>query len=81
MYKLYDAASGESIGMLSEDQLSFLIENLEEESATDRDYYINRATIDMFQGQGAEAELLTMLRNAMGDRPDMDIRWDSTPAA
>jgi hypothetical protein len=79
-YNLYDAASGEPIGTLTEEQLDFLIDHLEEESATDQDYYINRATIDMFVRQGADDALLTMLRDAMGDRQDMDIRWDSKTA-
>ena len=57
MYKLYDAASGESIGTLTEAQLGFLIDQLEEESATDRDYYINRATLDMFENAGADPAL------------------------
>ena len=80
MYKLYDAVSGEMIGTLTEQQLYFLVDHLEEESATDQDYYINTATVDMFQSDGADAELLAILRNALGDRPDMDIRWDSTPS-
>lgn len=80
MYKLYDAGSGDVIGTLTGQQLYFLIDHLEEESATDKDYYINMATVDMFQNDGADAELLAMLRNAMGGREDMDIRWDSIPS-
>lgn len=77
MYQLYDANTGEVIGSLTEEQLEFLVKQMEEESATDRDYYINRTTLDMFERRGADIDLMTMLRTAMGDRQDMDIRWDS----
>lgn len=78
MYKLYDAGSGEVIGTLNDQQLRFLIDHLEEESAADRDYYINTVTLDMFAANGADTDLLSMLRDALGNRQDMDIRWDTT---
>ena len=58
-----------------QDDRSGLPTQLEEESLEDTDYYINPATLDMFEERGADAGLLTMLRNALGDREDMDIRW------
>ena len=75
MYSLFDAGSGDAIGKLTEKQLQFLIDQLEEESLEDQDYYINIATLAMFENKGADAELMTMLRTAMGDRQEMDIRW------
>ena len=75
MYSLFDAGSGDAIGKLTEKQLQFLIDQLEEESLEDQDYYINIATLAMFESKGADAELMTMLRTAMGDRQEMDIRW------
>lgn len=78
MYKLYDAGSGEVIGSLNDQQLRFLIDHLEEESAADRDYYINTVTLDMFAANGADTDLLSMLRDALGNRQDMDVRWDTT---
>jgi processive 1,2-diacylglycerol beta-glucosyltransferase len=75
MIKLIDVQSGAEIGEISQAQLDFLISQLEEESATDRDYYINVTTIDYFAQQGADAALISLLRSALGDRPDMDIRW------
>ncbi len=77
MYTLYDAGSGDAIGTLTEKQLQFLIDQLEEESLEDQDYYINVATLDMFESKGADAELMSMLRTAMGARQEMDIRWSS----
>ena len=66
------------VGELTEDQLDVLIDNLEEEWTDDRDYYINRAMIDMLQAKGADTGLLNMLRAAIGDKEDVDILWVDT---
>lgn len=75
MIKLYDAESNAEIGEITQSQLDFLTSQLEEESATDTDYYVNVDTIDYFAQQGADAALVALLRAALGSRPDMDIRW------
>ena len=75
MIKLFDAQSNAEIGAISEAQFDFLKGQLEEESATDTDYYINADTLDYFAEQGADAALVALLRDALGSRPDMDIRW------
>jgi hypothetical protein len=66
------------VGELTEDQLDVLIDNLEEEWTEDRDYYINRAMIDMLQAKGADSGLLNMLREALGTKQDVDILWVDT---
>jgi processive 1,2-diacylglycerol beta-glucosyltransferase len=76
--RLYDAATDAQIGTLTESQLQFLVDHLEEESRHDRDYYISRATLEMFGEAGADPQLLELLRRAMGDREDMDVRWETT---
>jgi hypothetical protein len=73
MITIYDSQSGSQIGLLTEAQFQFLTDHLEEESAEDQDYYINVATID---AQGADPELIAMLRRALGTREEMDIRWE-----
>jgi processive 1,2-diacylglycerol beta-glucosyltransferase len=76
MIRLYDTETGENVGEISEAQLIFMVEQLEEESAEDRDYYINRLTLDMFTDRGADPALVTLLGNALGQRDDMEIRWE-----
>jgi hypothetical protein len=66
------------IGELSEEQLDVLVDNLEEEWTEDRDYYINKAMIDMLQAKGADSALLQMLRTALGIKEDVDILWVDT---
>jgi processive 1,2-diacylglycerol beta-glucosyltransferase len=76
MPRLYFPDSGETIGEISDEQLQFLIDQLEEESLDDQDYYINQETIEMFRERGCDEELLGLLQNAIGDKEDIDIAWE-----
>ena len=75
MIELRDKETGRSLGSISEEQLQFLVDQLEEESPTDTDYYLNAATLDMFVGKGIDPQLLALLRGALGNREDMEIEW------
>jgi len=75
MIELRDAESNQVIGSLTDAQLAFLIDQLEEESAEDQDYYLNRETLDLLAEAGGDDALLAMLRQAMGEREEMEIRW------
>ena len=75
MIQLYDAQRGDRLGAISEEQFQQLVDALEEESTTDRDYYLNVATIDMLEVGGAAAQLVGLLREALAGREGMDIRW------
>jgi hypothetical protein len=74
--RVFDVATNHQLGTLTEPQLQFLIDHLEEESTEDRDYYINRATLESFESAGADPGLLELFRKALGDREEMDIRWE-----
>ena len=75
MIQLYDKETGASLGAITEEQLQFLVDQLEEESPEDRDYYINEPTLDAFEEAGADPALVTLLRKALGEREEMEIRW------
>lgn len=75
MVRFFDKASGAEIGTVNDEQFQILADQLEEESRTDDDYYINRETVYMLEQEGADPALIAILRQAMGDRDDMDIRW------
>lgn len=77
MIKVYDTSNDAFLGEISEAHLQFMMDQLEEESARDRDYYINRPTLELFAQRGADTELLTFLRNALGEREEMEIRWQA----
>ena len=54
MVELRDAERDTQLGTITEQQLKFLIDALEEESMSDNDYYISADTIDMLETEGAE---------------------------
>jgi processive 1,2-diacylglycerol beta-glucosyltransferase len=64
------------IGQISDTQLQFLVQQLEEEHDEDRDYYIDRETLEMFEENGGDPELVEMLRKALGDSEALDIEWE-----
>jgi processive 1,2-diacylglycerol beta-glucosyltransferase len=75
MIQLHDKDSGARIGTITEAQLQFLIDQLEEETRDDQDYYINDTTLDLFEQQGADKALVALLRKALAGRNEMEIRW------
>jgi hypothetical protein len=76
MVKIFNKDTGDLIGEITESQLQFLIDNLEEESDDDVDYYINIPTIESFGEKGAEAGLIEVLKKGLGDKEDMEIRYE-----
>jgi hypothetical protein len=64
------------IGEITDKQLAFLVEQLEEEHEEDQDYYIDRDTLELMSDNGADPELLAMLEKAIGDDESMDIAWE-----
>jgi hypothetical protein len=75
MIQLYDAERNDRIGVITDAQLQRLADSLEEESSSDQDYYITSDTIDLLEEDGADAELVGILRAALEGREGMDIRW------
>ena len=73
--ELLDAETGRHVGRITSAQLQWLIDQLEEESEEDHDYYIDGPTLDMLQEAGADPALILMLRTALGSREGIEIRW------
>ncbi len=74
--QLFDNESGDPIGAITREQLDFLIDQLAEEALDDRDYHINRPTIDMLDEEHGQTDLVELLREALGNRDEMEIRWE-----
>jgi hypothetical protein len=75
MIDLYMSATNELLGSITESELQVLVDRLEEESATDQDYYIDQATIDLLGDGRASDHLLGLLRTAVGSTAGVEIRW------
>jgi hypothetical protein len=75
MIELRDKNTGKSIGLITDDQLQYLADHLEEESGVDTDYYLNTATLEMFEENSIDPQLLNLLRQGLGGRDEMEIEW------
>jgi processive 1,2-diacylglycerol beta-glucosyltransferase len=75
LVNLYAQETGEQVGAINEAQFQFLVDQLEEESLEDRDYAITPMTVEFLAGQGADPELVNLLRQALGDRSEVNVRW------
>lgn len=75
MPRILDKESGRLAGSITDNELQFLIDQFEEESSSDRDYYVDRDTIEMLEAAGAGDGLLKVLRDALGTRDSADIVW------
>ena len=75
MIQLSDKENGTPLGTISEADLQFLIDNLEEEWAEDTDYYLNRTTFEMLKKKGAGQSLLDILEPVFKQREDIEIEW------
>jgi len=79
MVYLYNQSSDELLGEINEDELQFLIDQMEEESTKDRDYSITRMEIAYFSEHGASPHLITLLNQALGNQSEVIILWSRTP--
>ena len=76
LIQLRDKTTNALLGTIDDDDLKFLVDELEEESPTDQDYYFDSATIDMLEDDGAPATLVALLRQVLGSQDGMEIRWE-----
>jgi processive 1,2-diacylglycerol beta-glucosyltransferase len=75
MATLRDKESGTTLGVVSDADLEFLIQQLEETSVSDNDYYVDDATIEMLDAAGAAPALITVLREALAGREGLEVQW------
>jgi processive 1,2-diacylglycerol beta-glucosyltransferase len=78
MVKLFDKDTSVFLGTITAAQLKYLIDQLEEEDLEDRDYAITPMTLSLFEGEGADPVLISVLRSALGDREEMTIIWEES---
>jgi hypothetical protein len=73
--RLYDKESKKSLGEITPQQLEVLRDMLEEEDSEDRDYFVSPEVLDYLEENGADATLIKMLRDAVGDGEGIDVEW------
>ncbi len=80
MVKLFEKSANRYLGEISEEELQFLIDNLEEESLTDVDYYINTTMLDNLKEKGLSDNLANLIQTAMGVKTEVEIRFERAPS-
>jgi len=75
MIDLYNAETNDLLGSITDADLQVIIDALEEESAEDQDYYIDKATLDYMADGRLSDHLLAILRRAVGEKDGVEIRW------
>jgi len=76
MATLVDKETGRVVGTISDEQLEYLQNTHEEESPDDQDYWFDVASLDILEEGGADSALMAILRTALGDRDEMELRWE-----
>jgi len=77
MIELRDKNTNERLGTIDDSELKFLVDELEEESETDRDYYFDADTVDMLEADGASPALVALFRRILGSQAQdgIEITW------
>jgi processive 1,2-diacylglycerol beta-glucosyltransferase len=75
MINLLEKGTNKSLGQISEEQLQYLIDNLEEEWLEDQDYAITPLLLQVFEQQNADPGLVSLLRDALSGREMVEIVW------
>jgi len=81
MPRLIRLDTGDEIGTIDDKQLAFLVSQLEEEHDDDKDYFIDRDTLELLSDNGADPELLALLEKGLAGDDEMDIAWEGEPPA
>jgi hypothetical protein len=69
---------GTFLGEIEEADLQLMMDQLEEESENDTDYYVTPLTVDLLEESGASPEFVQILREAVGDSEGVEIAWEES---
>ena len=75
MINLNEKETNRPLGQITEAQLQYLIDHLEEEGTEDQDYAVTPLLLEYFEGLGADPALISLLKDALGDREEIEIVW------
>lgn len=76
MPRLFLKEGNRLLGAITDADLKLLIDELEETELEDDDYFIDEPTVDILASAGASAELVNVLRSAIGGTEGIDVRWE-----
>ena len=71
--RLYIKDPKKELGTITEEQLQTLLDLLEEEDEEDRDYYVDKDILDYMEEEGADKELIALLRPHVTEDDGVEI--------
>lgn len=77
MIQLRDKENGQSLASINEEDPQVLIDQLEEESLDDKDYYLHRVTLEVLKEEDASRTLMDVLTKALGGPDDIEFEWST----
>jgi hypothetical protein len=75
MPALYLKDTNRLLAQIDDADLAHMLAVMEEESSTDKDYFIDLATVAILRAAGASAQLTTMLESVIADSDGIDVVW------
>jgi hypothetical protein len=75
LIRLVDKETGQNLGKISAAEFRFLTGELERESSSDRDFYIDEDTIAMIEQDGAPKSFVELLRGGLRGRAGYEVQW------
>jgi len=76
MIQIFDKDTGEKIGIISNEDLQFLVDQLEEEGIDDKDYAVTPLLLEFWETNENQPAVVELLRTALGEREGMNIVWE-----
>ena len=74
--RIFNKDTGSFVGTISKADMQFLVDQLEEESESDTDYFVDSNSIDALEELGGSPALISLLRLAVGTSDGVEIRWE-----
>jgi hypothetical protein len=72
-FVLYELDSGRRLGELSDAQRDDFLDLLEPESEDDRNRFVDREVVAFLEAEGADVDLVRMLREAVGEGEGLEV--------
>ena len=76
LFCLINSEKEEEIGLITDGQVQFLIDNLAEEGVEDQEFYIDEGTLEFLAENGCDEELLSLFAEALEGRPDLAVYYE-----
>lgn len=73
MIELFDKESNKFLGEISDEEMKFLADKLEEETEGDEDYYFDVDVLEYLKEGGLSPRLEQVLIEALGTQPGIEI--------